>query len=54
MKVVTINSSPRNAAQSKTSLLLKHLIKGMRSAEAEVTDFDIHDTHIDYCTACFA
>jgi len=54
MKVVTINSSPRNAAQSKTSLLLKHLIKGMRSAEADVTDFDIHDTHIDYCTACFA
>ncbi len=54
MKVVTVNSSPRNAAQSKTSLLLKHLIKGMRSAEAEVIDFDIHDTHIDYCTACFA
>lgn len=54
MKVVTINSSPRNATQSKTSLLLSHLIKGMRSTGAEVTDFDIHDTNIDYCTACFA
>ena len=36
MKVLAINSSPRTANQSKTELMLDHLVKGMKGAGAAV------------------
>jgi len=36
MKVLALNSSPRTGGQSKTELMLNHLVKGMREAGAEV------------------
>jgi multimeric flavodoxin WrbA len=36
MKVLALNSSPRIGGQSKTELLLSHLVAGMRDAGAEV------------------
>jgi multimeric flavodoxin WrbA len=30
MKILAINSSPRGGGQSKTELMLNHLVKGMR------------------------
>lgn len=54
MKIITINSSPRKANVSRTSLMLRHLVTGMRDAGAEVESFNVHDYEIEYCTACFA
>lgn len=54
MKIVTFNSSPRKPGVSRTSLMLRHLVAGMRDAGAEVESFNIHDSTIEYCTACFA
>ena len=36
MKILAINSSPRAGNQSKTELLLNHLIEGMQEAGADV------------------
>jgi len=36
MKILALNSSPRGEGQSKTELLLNHLVGGMRDAGAEV------------------
>ncbi|HEY6871517.1 MAG TPA: hypothetical protein VI298_02190 [Geobacteraceae bacterium] len=32
MKVLALNSSPRPAGQSRTELMLRHLLDGMREA----------------------
>jgi len=37
MKVLAVNSSLRTGRESKTELLLTHLVEGMREAGAEVT-----------------
>ena len=39
MKILAINSSQRTGGQSKTELMLNHLVKGMRDAGAEVGRF---------------
>jgi multimeric flavodoxin WrbA len=39
MRILAINSSPRVDGQSKTELMLNHLVKGMRNAGAEVGRF---------------
>jgi multimeric flavodoxin WrbA len=36
MRVLVINSSPRKEGESKTALMLKHLIKGMQEVKTEV------------------
>jgi multimeric flavodoxin WrbA len=36
MNVMAINSSLRGEGQSRTELMLNHLVKGMREAGAEV------------------
>ena len=32
MKILSINSSPRTGGQSKTELILNHLVEGMKEA----------------------
>lgn len=54
MKVLAINSSPRPEGQSKTALLLEHLVKGMRDAGAEVEVVDLRRKKIKLCTGCYS
>lgn len=53
MKVLAINSSPRTGNQSKTELMLDHLVKGMREAGAEVEIVNLRDKKIKNCIGCF-
>ncbi|MBW2410509.1 MAG: NAD(P)H-dependent oxidoreductase [Deltaproteobacteria bacterium] len=54
MRVLAINSSPRKEGQSKTELMLSHLLDGMRSAGAEVETVHLRDKTIRYCAGCFS
>ena len=54
MKILAINSSPRKEGQSKTELMLSHLVDGMRAAGAEVETVHLRDKTIRYCAGCFA
>ncbi len=54
MKVLAINSSPRFGGQSKTELMLHHLIKGMRVADAEVEWVNLREKTINPCAGCFS
>ncbi len=53
MKVLAINSSTRPDSQSKTALLLGHLVQGMREAGAEVDVVKLREKKIHYCIGCF-
>jgi len=53
MNVLAVNSSPRGEGQSKTELLLKHLVQGMRESGAEVEMVDLRKKTIRYCSGCF-
>ena len=53
MKVFALNSSPRGDGQSKTELMLTHLVKGMREAGAEVEIVDLRMKSIKHCIGCF-
>jgi multimeric flavodoxin WrbA len=53
MKILALNSSPRGEGQSKTELLLNHLVQGMREAGAEVEVIDLRKKTIRYCAGCF-
>jgi multimeric flavodoxin WrbA/putative sterol carrier protein len=53
MKVLAINSSPRKEGQSKTELMLKHLVKGMKEAGAEVETVNLREKTIRNCVGCF-
>lgn len=53
MKVLALNSSPRVKGQSKTDLLLSHLVAGMRGAGAEVEVVELRKKKINYCRGCF-
>jgi multimeric flavodoxin WrbA len=37
MKVLAINSSLRKGGESRTEMMMNHLVEGMREAGAEVT-----------------
>jgi multimeric flavodoxin WrbA len=54
VKVLALNSSPRDAAHSKTRLLLDRLVAGMRSAGAEVDVIHLREHDIRPCSGCFA
>ena len=54
MKVLAINSSPLAEGQSKTELMLNHLVNGMRLADAEVETVNLREKTIRYCAGCFA
>lgn len=53
MKVIAINSSPRAGNGSKTELMLKHLVSGMRAGGAEVEVVNLRDTTIKNCMGCY-
>lgn len=53
MKVLAINSSPRKGEQSKTALLLTHLLKGMEEAGAEVETVNLREKKVKNCIGCF-
>jgi FMN-dependent NADH-azoreductase/putative sterol carrier protein len=53
MKVLALNSSPRKGDQSKTELMLSHLVQGMREAGAEVEVINLRDKKIRFCSGCF-
>jgi multimeric flavodoxin WrbA len=52
MKVLAINSSARPQGQSKTKLMLDHLVEGMREAGAEVEVVNLREKDIKYCIGC--
>lgn len=49
MQVFAVNSSPRVGDQSKTELMLNHLVEGMRDAGAQVEVFNLRDKKIKHC-----
>lgn len=53
MKVLALNSSPRSEGQSKTGLMLNHLVKGMREAGADVEVVDLRKKTVKNCIGCF-
>ncbi|MDT8272358.1 MAG: NAD(P)H-dependent oxidoreductase [Desulfomonilia bacterium] len=53
MKVLALNSSPRIQGQSKTLLMLEHLVKGMEKAGAEVELVHLRKKKIKNCIGCF-
>jgi multimeric flavodoxin WrbA/putative sterol carrier protein len=54
MKVLALNSSARTGGQSKTELMLNHLIIGMREAEADVDVVNLREKNIKNCAGCFS
>lgn len=53
MKILALNSSPRTGGQSKTELMLNHLVEGMQDAGAEVEVVNLHEKKINYCIGCY-
>ena len=53
MKVMAINSSPRTGNESKTELMLSHLVSGMHAAGAEIETVNLRDTTINNCIGCY-
>ncbi len=53
MKVLALNSSPRKEGQSKTELMLKHLVNGMQEAGAAVETVHLRNKTIRNCAGCF-
>ena len=53
MKVLALNSSPRDEGQSKTEFLLQHLVQGMQDAGAEVEVVALRKKNVKNCIGCF-
>jgi len=53
MKVLALNSSPREAGQSKTNLMLAPLIEGMQDAGADVEVVELRRKAIKGCIGCY-
>jgi multimeric flavodoxin WrbA len=51
MKILSINSSPRTGGQSKTELMLNHLVEGMQEAGAEVEVINLARKKLRIATA---
>lgn len=45
MKILALNSSPRTGGQSKTELMLTHLVAGMQEAGAEIEVVNLREKH---------
>ena len=54
MKVLAINSSAREQGQSKTELMLAHLVRGMRDAGADIEVINLREKKIKDCLGCFS
>jgi len=53
MKVLALNSSPRSEGQSKTRLMLDHLVQGMKEAGADVEVIHLRSKTVKDCIGCF-
>ena len=53
MQVLALNSSPRTGNNSKTELMLDHLVRGMREAGATVGVVNLREKTIHHCAGCF-
>ena len=53
MKVLAINSSLRKGGQSRTEMMMNHLVEGMREAGAEVEVVHLREKNIKYCIGCY-
>ena len=53
MRILALNSSPRSGGQSKTELMLNHLVEGMRDAGAKVEIVNLREKTIKNCIGCF-
>jgi len=53
MKVLALNSSPRTGGESKTELMLNHLVRGMREGGADVEVVELRKKSIKHCIGCF-
>ena len=53
MKILSINSSPRTGGESKTELMLNHLVEGMRAASADVEIVNLREKNIKNCIGWF-
>ncbi|MFH1135020.1 MAG: NAD(P)H-dependent oxidoreductase [Pseudomonadota bacterium] len=53
MKVMAINSSPRVGVESKTEILLNHLVQGLEEGGAEVGTVNLKGKKINNCAGCF-
>lgn len=53
MRILAINSSPRSGGQSKTEMMLNHLVEGMRDTGAEVDVVNLREKKIKNCSGCF-
>ena len=54
MKVLAINSSLRTGGESRSELLLSHLVEGMRRADAEVEVINLREYDVKYCLGCYS
>ncbi|RDY30277.1 NAD(P)H-dependent oxidoreductase [Lachnotalea glycerini] len=52
MKVLVINSSPKEEEFSTTKTLTKEFVKGMYRAGASIEQFDLHKLNIKFCVGC--
>ena len=53
MRVLALNSSPRGGGQSKTELMLNHLVEGMREAGASVDVIPLRKKNVKRCIGCY-
>ena len=53
MKILVLNSSPRTGIESKTEMMLSHLVEGMREAGGDVEVINLREKKINYCAGCF-
>lgn len=53
MKILALSCSPRGEGQSKSDLMLSHLVEGMREAGAEVETSELRKKSIKNCVGCF-
>ena len=54
MKILALNSSPRIKGQSKTELMLSHLVAGMEKAGSQVEVVHLRNKKIKNCVGCFS
>jgi multimeric flavodoxin WrbA/putative sterol carrier protein len=53
MKILALNSSPRGEGESKTELMLKHLVRGMQEAGAQVVVVHLRKKTVKNCIGCY-
>jgi len=53
MEVLAINSSLRKGGESRTEMMMNHLVEGMREAGAEVEVVHLREKKIRYCIGCY-